>query len=154
MAEVGTDSRCGAVLNVFEQNDTLYLVLEPVEGKMIASQITSAFPPYYGANFQYLWGPLVDTMHMLHKRGLVHGDICLENIVQTGHIRPVGWDCEISEPPLVLINPGNPACHHGDEMGPSTAAHPQLPYAAPEVHSGRVALIPMCTDCAPPSIIY
>lgn len=126
------------ILDVFEQNDTLYLVLEPVEGKAIASQITSAFPPYFGADFQYIWGPLMDTLHMLHKRGLVHGDICPENIVQTGHIRPVGLDCEIREPPLVLVNPGNPACHHGDVMGPSTAAHPQLPYAAPEIHSGRV----------------
>lgn len=76
-------------LDQFEQNDTVYLVMEFVEGVTLAEMIGGR-PDIVEPDFLYkTMLPLIETLEHLHKQGIIHRDLKPGNIIidQQGHAK-------------------------------------------------------------------
>lgn len=70
-----------AVLDVLEQNDTVYAVLEQVSGETLAHYLTAHPGSMTPAEARSLLQPVMEGVAALHKAGLVHRGVSPANIL-------------------------------------------------------------------------
>lgn len=73
-----------AVLDVLEQNDTVYAVQERVQGITLARYLAQHPQNMNPAQARSLLQPIMEGVAAMHKAGLVHRGICPENILLNG----------------------------------------------------------------------
>ncbi|MEB3342814.1 MAG: SUMF1/EgtB/PvdO family nonheme iron enzyme [Okeania sp.] len=113
------------VKDLFEENDTAYLVMELVTGKTLRTELDSQpqkkFSPEKIAE---IISPLVLALSAVHQQGIFHLDIKPDNILLTPEGR------------LVLIDFGSAKQTFGTSMSTSSTRTFTEAYAAPEVIGG------------------
>lgn len=73
-----------AVLDVVEENNTVYAVLEQVEGETLSHYLSEHPGSVPAAQARSMMQPVMEGVAALHKAGLVHRGISPENILLTG----------------------------------------------------------------------
>lgn len=76
------------VLDVFEENGTVYIVMDFIEGKTLQNKITREGPLSYELAVNYI-GQIADAVGYCHKRHLLHRDIKPDNIMITPDDRAI-----------------------------------------------------------------
>ncbi|MEZ5817363.1 MAG: serine/threonine-protein kinase [Hyphomicrobiaceae bacterium] len=74
------------VLNLFEQFNTAYMVLEFEEGQSLKGWLRSLDRPATQAELDNLFEPLLAALEVVHAKGMFHRDIAPDNVI----IRPNG----------------------------------------------------------------
>ncbi|MBO5303937.1 MAG: serine/threonine protein kinase [Lachnospiraceae bacterium] len=108
------------VYDAFEDNDTVYMVMEYIEGISIGKELRQReYKPYTIAEMAEIILPLLDALEKIHEASIVHSDISPGNILrsQNGEI--------------VLIDMGA-AKYTVDSQPALSAAFLKIEYAAPE----------------------
>ena len=80
LAEFASDIRIVRVTDIFEENNTAYIVMEYVEGITLEKYCKQ----YGRMTFDAIWDmmrPLAETLGKIHNRGLIHRDISPSNIM-------------------------------------------------------------------------
>ncbi|MGK7921596.1 MAG: serine/threonine protein kinase, partial [Trichodesmium sp.] len=112
------------VTDLFEENDTAYLVMELVTGKSLRTELNSqAEKKFSSEKVTEIISPLVSALSAVHEQGIFHLDIKPENILLTPEGR------------LVLIDFGSAKQAFGTSTTRSTRTFTEA-YAAPEVIGG------------------
>ena len=110
------------VIDLFEENETAYLVMELVRGKSLRKELDSQpekkFPPQ---KVKEIITDLVSALSAVHQQGIFHLDIKPDNILLTPEGR------------LVLTDFGSAKQTFGTSMGTSSTESFAESYAAPEV---------------------
>ena len=70
-----------AVLDVVEENNTVYAVLEQVEGESLSRYLSEHSQNLDPAQARSLLQPIMEGVATMHKAGLVHRGICPDNII-------------------------------------------------------------------------
>lgn len=70
-----------AVLDVLEQNNTIYAVLEQVQGQTLGRYLAKHPHSMDPAQARSLLQPIMEGVAAMHKAGLVHRGICPDNII-------------------------------------------------------------------------
>lgn len=70
------------VIDVFEENDTSYIVMPFIEGKTLESLVEKNGPLDYGLTVNYI-GQIASAVGYIHKRNILHRDIKPDNIMIT-----------------------------------------------------------------------
>ncbi|OUN86704.1 PASTA domain-containing protein [Gemmiger sp. An50] len=70
-----------AVLDVVEENNTVYAVLEQVEGESLSRYLSEHTQNFDPAQARILLQPIMEGVAAMHKAGLVHRGICPDNII-------------------------------------------------------------------------
>ncbi len=73
-----------AVLDVVEENNTVYAVLEEVQGETLSRYLEQHTQNMDPAQARSLLQPIMEGVAAMHKAGLVHRGICPDNIILTG----------------------------------------------------------------------
>ncbi len=108
------------VYDAFEDNDTLYMVMEYIEGLSIGKEFRHReYKPYTITEMAEIILPLLDALEAIHEKNLVHSDISPGNIIRA----------EKGE--IVLIDMGA-AKYVLDSQPTLNAAFLKIDYAAPE----------------------
>ncbi len=68
------------VFRVFNANDTAYIVLEFVQGADMATWLKQLQRPPTQAELDFILGPLLDALEVVHSSGILHRDIKPANI--------------------------------------------------------------------------
>ena len=80
LAEFASDSRIVRVTDIFEENNTAYIVMDYVEGITLEKYCKQ----YGRMTFDAIWDmiqPIAETLGKIHDRGLIHRDISPSNIM-------------------------------------------------------------------------
>lgn len=75
---------CPGIVRVedyFEENHTVYIVMEYVEGLTLKQFLGEREGGLDGETCLELFRPLMESLHQIHKRGLIHRDISLDNLM-------------------------------------------------------------------------
>lgn len=70
-----------AVLDVVEENNTVYAMLEQVEGESLSRYLSEHSQNLDPAQARSLLQPIMEGVATMHKAGLVHRGICPDNII-------------------------------------------------------------------------
>lgn len=70
-----------AVLDVVEENNTVYAVLEQVEGESLSRYLSEHSQNLDPSQARSLLQPIMEGVAAMHKAGLVHRGICPDNII-------------------------------------------------------------------------
>lgn len=70
-----------AVLDVVEENNTVYAVLEQVEGESLSRYLSEHTQNLDPAQARILLQPIMEGVATMHKAGLVHRGVCPDNII-------------------------------------------------------------------------
>ena len=70
-----------AVLDVVEENNTVYAVLEQLEGESLSCYLAQHSQNLDPAQARSLLQPIMEGVAAMHKAGLVHRGVCPENII-------------------------------------------------------------------------
>ena len=70
-----------AVLDVVEENNTIYAVLEQVEGESLSRYLAEHTQNLDPAQARILLQPIMEGVAAMHKAGLVHRGVCPDNII-------------------------------------------------------------------------
>lgn len=70
-----------AVLDVVEANNTIYAVLEQVEGESLSRYLAEHTQNLDPAQARILLQPIMEGVAAMHKAGLVHRGVCPDNII-------------------------------------------------------------------------
>ena len=99
------------VRDFFRENGTAYIVMEYLDGISLKNYLKH-YGPIAPAQFQGLIDPILQTLHEIHKQGLIHRDISPDNIMMLrdgrlklldfGAAREVGGEKSLS----VILKPG------------------------------------------------
>ena len=82
MARVSRIPQVVRVLDLFQQNNTAYIVMDFVEGENLKNRLKKTGPlPWDQARDIFL--PAIDAMERVHKAGLVHRDLSPDNLMLT-----------------------------------------------------------------------
>ncbi|WP_365671737.1 bifunctional serine/threonine-protein kinase/formylglycine-generating enzyme family protein [Okeania sp. SIO3I5] len=113
------------VTDLFQENDTAYLVMELVAGKSLRKELdTQPQKKFSPEKVREIIYPLVSALSAVHQQGIFHLDIKPDNILLTPEGR------------LVLIDFGSAKQTFGTRMGSSSTRTFTENYAAPEVIAG------------------
>ncbi len=125
---------------IFHANDTVYLVMEYLDGKSIGREMKDRqYTPFTPREMAEILLPILEGLSRVHNKGVIHSDISPGNILRTGSGR------------MVLIDFG--AAKYRTENQPSlSAAFLKQNYAAPEQYRTAKEGIP--TDEGPWTDIY
>lgn len=93
-------SRCPSVvqvLDLFEENNTAYLVMAYVEGETLAHRVREqgAIPP---EELMRMMKPFIENLRMLHEKKIIHRDIKPANIILKGGDTPILLDFGSARP--------------------------------------------------------
>lgn len=93
-------SRCPSVvqvLDLFEENNTAYLVMAYVEGETLAHRVCEqgAIPP---EELMRMMKPFIENLRMLHEKKIIHRDIKPANIILKGGDTPILLDFGSARP--------------------------------------------------------
>ena len=135
--QIGPVPHTEQILGVFEENNTIYLVLEYLEGETLEKR--KRVSPSW---LMSMLLPVMQALQRLHHMGILHGDICPKNILLTP-----GGDA-------VLTDFGKATYHWGLEMGPSSKALPILYYSPLEYLRAQSKLSPASDVYAMCATIY
>lgn len=82
-----------AVLDVFEENDTAYEVMEYVEGVSLEKYLSGSGKQFLVKRIKELMVPVMDSLAILHGKGLVHQNISPDNLIFTnkGKLKLIGF---------------------------------------------------------------
>ena len=82
-----------AVLDVFEENDTAYAVMEYVEGVSLEKYLSESGKQFPVKRIKELMVPVMDSLAILHGKGLVHQNISPDNLIFTnkGNLKLIGF---------------------------------------------------------------
>ncbi|MBS0241433.1 MAG: protein kinase [Proteobacteria bacterium] len=77
------------VLNLFEQFNTAYMVLEFEDGQSLKSWLRNLGRPPTQAELDSLLEPLLSALEVVHAKGMFHRDIAPDNVIVRPNGRPV-----------------------------------------------------------------
>jgi len=80
VAALGQISNVLRVYNVFEANNTVYIIMEYVEGETLAQLVKKQGPMGYKTVLK-LMNPIMDALQKIHDRGVIHRDVSPDNIM-------------------------------------------------------------------------
>lgn len=120
------------IYDVFQENDTAYLVTEYLPGTSIAKEFRRwNYEPYSPREMAEILGPVLEALEEVHKCKIIHSDLSPGNIMRT------------KEGEIVLIDFGAAKYNVGENQPAVQAAFLKTAYAAPEQYrtakEGRVA---------------
>lgn len=69
------------VWDVFQANDTAYIVMDYVEGETLKNHLIRTGIPLTEAECVERFGPIMDDLEQIHQRGIVHRDISPDNLM-------------------------------------------------------------------------
>ena len=82
MARVRDIPQVVRVLDLFQQNNTAYIVMDFVEGETLKNRLKKTGPlPWEAAKEIFL--PAIEAMERVHKAGLIHRDLSPDNLMLT-----------------------------------------------------------------------
>lgn len=107
--------------DVFQENDTAYLVMEYLSGSSIGREFRKwDYRPYGVHEVADIMEPVLEALEEIHKCKIVHSDVSPGNIMRTKEGR------------IVLIDFGAAKYYSGGNRPAAQAAFLKKPYAAPE----------------------
>lgn len=91
-SEMGSLPGLVGVKDYFFENGTGYLVMDYLEGTSLEQYLEMLGRRFEWAEAMLFFKPVLDTLHGMHKAGIIHGDVCLENVFvcDDGEIRLLG----------------------------------------------------------------
>lgn len=78
-----------AVHEVFEENDTAYMVLDYIEGHDLLDLIEAKDQEPTPSQIEAMFKKVLDALGAIHKQGLLHRDISPDNIMLTSDLEPI-----------------------------------------------------------------
>lgn len=103
------------------EDGRLYVATAFVEGQSLSARIGRTGPMHYNETRPIVRGVL-DALELLHSRGLVHGDVKVENVFM---VRPSSSDKMRNEPTGVLVDAGTDRLFARSPVGASQSGlHP------------------------------
>ncbi|MBQ2886441.1 MAG: protein kinase, partial [Alphaproteobacteria bacterium] len=83
------------IFDVFEENGTVYIIMEYVEGVSLEKYLTGSGKQFPLKRIMELMDPVIDSLLVLHEKGLVHQNISPDNIIFTnqGNLKLIGFGC-------------------------------------------------------------
>ncbi|MBQ7677048.1 MAG: protein kinase [Lachnospiraceae bacterium] len=79
LAEFANEHSIVSVTDILEENDTVYLVMEFIEGDDLDRYIKKSGKMSFKKAFEMM-GPIILSLRSVHKRGLIHRDITPANV--------------------------------------------------------------------------
>lgn len=108
------------IFDAFEDNDTMYMVMEYIDGISIGKELRQReYQPYTIAEMAKIILPLLDALEKIHEKSIIHSDISPGNIIRAKNGE------------IVLIDMGA-AKYTVDSQAALSAAFLKIEYAAPE----------------------
>ena len=91
---IGMES-IGNVFDVFEQNGTAYTIMEYVEGVSLEKYLSGSGKQFPVKRIKELMAPVMDSLSILHGKGLIHQNISPDNLIFTnkGNLKLIGFGC-------------------------------------------------------------
>ncbi|MGN1028098.1 MAG: protein kinase [Faecousia sp.] len=68
------------VLDLFQENDTAYIVMDFIEGETLTRRLKKTGPLSWG-QMQKIFLPVIQAMEEVHKAGLIHRDLSPDNLM-------------------------------------------------------------------------
>ena len=68
------------VLDLFQENDTAYIVMDFIEGETLTRRLQKTGPLSWG-QMQEIFLPVIQAMEEVHKAGLIHRDLSPDNLM-------------------------------------------------------------------------
>lgn len=83
------------VFDVFEQNGTAYTIMEYVEGVSLEKYLSGNGKQFPVKRIKELMAPVMDSLSILHGKGLIHQNISPDNLIFTnkGNLKLIGFGC-------------------------------------------------------------
>ena len=83
------------VFDVFEQNGTAYTIMEYVEGVSLEKYLSGSGKQFPVKRIKELMAPVMDSLSILHGKGLIHQNISPDNLIFTnkGNLKLIGFGC-------------------------------------------------------------
>ena len=81
-----------SVQDIFEENNTVYMVIDYIDGEPLAHKISAMREEEKSQNeedIRRILDPLMDVLAMVHKKGVLHRDIAPDNVMITTDGDPV-----------------------------------------------------------------
>ena len=72
------------VYGAFEENGTVYIVMEYIEGQTLAALVREQGPLSWARVRELMW-PVMSALESVHRRGVIHRDISPDNIMLSRH---------------------------------------------------------------------
>ena len=82
MSRVDEISGVVGVRDLFQENDTAYIVMNFIEGETLKSRLTKTGPLGW-ADAQKIFLPAIEAMEKVHQAGLIHRDLSPDNLMLT-----------------------------------------------------------------------
>jgi len=100
------------MVDLYHNDSQVFLVMHLIEGVELFDSVVDA-GGYSEEKALEIFRQIVDAVHYLHKLGIVHRDMKLENIILSGDIRPtltdLGFAKQVSENDILKTRCGTPS---------------------------------------------
>jgi serine/threonine protein kinase len=96
IANIPNHSNVIGIKNFFEENQTIYHVIDYIKGNTLANHLDRNYP-LNQENIEMIINPLIEGIKHLHKHTILHKDINLSNILISDNGNPVLINLSISK---------------------------------------------------------
>ena len=80
MSKVSQVAQVVHVLDLFQENDTAYIIMDFIEGQTLKAKLTQTGPMDWEA-VKAIFLPVIGSMEQVHRAGLVHRDLSPDNLM-------------------------------------------------------------------------
>lgn len=120
LAEFVKTSNIVTFYDIFHENDTVYLVMEYIDGISVGRMMRErSYQPYTPEEMAQILLPVLEGLRQMHKKGIIHGDVSPGNLM-----------CR-KDREICLIDLGAARCYK-EKKPVLSAAFLKPEYAAPE----------------------
>ena len=93
MAKMNKQKEIADVEDFFEKNGTAYIVMEYVDGITLKARVQNQGAMLPNELFELMY-PIMDTLQVMHDKGLIHRDISPDNLmIEKGSLRLIDFGC-------------------------------------------------------------